>query len=105
MALFIILVRISLSQNGICEPSTTEKISEYEIQASLIKLELPDFFFFFFLHYQSIERAVELISEVCHIVYRFESRHRHILQKLCHHLRPSFISKGSYTENYDDIII
>lgn len=56
-------------------------------------------------HSQSVERAVKLTSEISHVVYRFEARHKHILAKtLCHQLRPSFVSKGSYTEGLDMII-
>lgn len=76
---------------------TTERFSEYEIQASLIKttqLDFPDFP----LYTQGIERAVKLTSEILHIVYRFEAMHRHIL-------RASLISKGSYNENFKDMHI
>lgn len=64
------------------------------------KLELPDLP----SHSQSVERAVKLTSETSHTVYGLESRHTHILAKaLSRQMRPSFASKGSYSEHYDDL--
>lgn len=72
---------VRINQNGICEPVTTEKLLENEIQAYLInntKLDLPDFP----SHSQSVEREVKLISDASHIVYRFEERQTHSCRNL-----------------------
>lgn len=53
-------------------------------------------------HSLGSERTVKLVSEAFHTVYGVDSRHKHILGKnLNRKMRPSFISKGYYEENYD----
>jgi hypothetical protein len=93
---------IDLSQNGICEPALTENLSDDELKEALIteiKLDLPDLP----AHSQSVERAVKMVSEASHIVYGLEARHRHIVALAkCRQIRPHFVSKGSYSANYND---
>lgn len=91
---------IDLSQNGICEPGFTEEFLDNELESSKsgIKLELPDLP----SHSQSVERAVKLTTSASQSVYGIEARHRHIITKvLCHEMRPSFASKGSYVEQFN----
>ncbi|KAK6178315.1 hypothetical protein SNE40_013114 [Patella caerulea] len=94
---------IKLSQPGICEPALTEHLSDEQLQESLLHgdklelIELPS-------HSQSVERAVKLVSEASGTVYGLDSRHKHIQAKvLSRRMRPSFVSKGYYTEKYDDL--
>lgn len=69
---------INVSQNGIFESGSTERLLENEIQESHIKntkLALSDFT----SHSQSIKRAVKLTSESSDVVYGFEARHDHVI--------------------------
>lgn len=53
-------------------------------------------------HSQGSERTVKLVSEASHTVYGVVLRHKHILGKnLSRKMRPPFISKGYYQENYN----
>ena len=95
---------INLSESGIAEPALmSEGFTNQNLEDALMngtKLELPDLP----SHSQSVERAVKLTSEAAHFVYGLESRHRHILVKVqSRHMRPSFASKGAYSEGYDNL--
>lgn len=94
---------IELSQAGICEPALTEAFSEQELEEALQKgnkLELPDLP----AHSQSVERAVKLTSEVSHVVYGYEARHKTIITKqLGRQLRSPFGSKGAYKAQFDEM--
>ena len=96
---------ISLSQSGICEPAITEHIPDQVLQEALLngsKVELPDLP----SHSQSVEQAVKLTSEASHTVYGLEARQNHIIARtVSRQMRPSFASKGSYTEHYDGLLI
>lgn len=91
---------VSLSQNGIYEPATIQNFQKMKFKHLFREAD-------FHSHSQCVERsAVKLTSAAFHVVYGFEAKHRHILAKtLRHQVRSSFLSKGSYTENVDDMII
>ena len=95
---------IDLSQTGVCEPALTECFTNDELLKSSMagtKLELPKLP----AHSQGVERAVKLTTEAPQVVYGQEARHKHILTKsLCHQIRPSFSSKGNYTEQFSSVI-
>ena len=94
---------INIDDQDVGEPGTTQLFTDEEIISKISseeKLEIPDLP----SHSQSVERSVKLVSEASNCVYGFESRHRHILAKnLSRKHRKSFISKGYYTQSYDDI--
>ena len=55
-------------------------------------------------HSQSVERSVKLVSEASRTVYGLDNRHKSILTKMLgREKRPTFESKGSYKQDYDDI--
>ena len=80
-----------------------ERFFEFELRESLlngIKLDFPDFP----SHSQAMEWAVKLTTEASQTVYGFEARHQHITAKfLSQKLRMAFISKGSYSKQFDSI--
>ena len=83
------------------EPATTRFLSDSDILNFIehkTKPDLPSLP----SHSQSVERSVKLVSEASKTVYGFDNRHRSILTKvLGRKLRPSFMSKGHYYENYN----
>ena len=95
---------IDLDQHGVCEPGMCAHFSDEELQNSLltgVKLELP----ILPSHSQSVERCVKLVSDASHQVYGLEARHRHInATVLSRKVRPTFESKSSYVQVFDDIL-
>ena len=95
---------IDLTLCDIFEPPMTEDFSESEFRESLLngtKLDLPDLP----SHSLAMERAVKLTTEASQTVYGFEARHQQITAKvLSQKLRTAFSSKGSYMEQFDDIL-
>lgn len=85
------------------EPGITEQFSTsylFEMLKNGEKLQIPSFPG----HSQSVERAVKLVSEPSQRVYGFKNRHDWITSSLVSHsLRPKFLSKGQYTNQYDSI--
>lgn len=65
------------------------------------KLEFPNLP----AHWQDMERGVKLTTKASEIMYGQEARHKHIITKLCHQIRPSFSLKGNYTGQFSSIDI
>ena len=88
------------SIKGNFEPPLTQDISSVDLREAFdtsSALQFPALP----AHSQSVERAVKLVSEASAHVYGTEGRHRHILVRLkSRKARPSFGSKGSYSETY-----
>ena len=89
--------------DGLWEPTTTRIMSRDEIVAHMEakttpKLTpLPG-------HSQSVERSMKLVSKASRTVYGLDNRHKSILTKMLgREKRPTFESKGSYKQDYDDI--
>ena len=94
---------IDLAEVNLREPPTSVHFSDSEIFSFVTGnvtptiQDLPS-------HSQSVERSVKLISETSRVVCGTDRRHKSILTKiLSRSLRPSFMSKGHYTQKYDDI--
>ena len=94
---------IDLTLCGIFEPPMREYYSESELRESLLngtKLDLSDLP----SHSQAVKRAVKLTTESSQTVHGSEARHQHLTAKvLSQKLRMTFLSKGSYSEQYDSI--
>ena len=88
------------SITGYFEPPFTQDIDSEDLRNAL-DTDSPLQFPTLPAHSQSVERAVKLVSEASAHVYGTEGRHRHILVRLkSRKARPSFGSKGSYSETY-----
>ena len=85
------------------EPPTTQRFSDEDIYTfikSKIKPNIQDLP----SHSQSVERCIKLVSEASNTVYGFEARHKSILTKLfSRKIRESFMSKGYYSQSYDNL--
>lgn len=94
---------IDLTAPDIVEPPTTQHFADEEIQSLMdtnIKPDIPDLP----SHSQGVERSVKLVTEASHHVYGFQNRHRSSLTKvLSRKMRHSFMSKGHYSQSYDNV--
>ena len=83
------------------EPAVTTDITDSDIELHRTKPQLPNLP----IHSQSVERVVKLVTEASENFFGYESRHRAIQTKvLSRKCRPSYQSKGSYEESYEDIL-
>ena len=94
---------IDLVKVNLRKPPTPEHFSDSEIFSFVTGnvtptiQDLPS-------HSQSVERSVKLVSEASRVVCGADRRHKSILSKiLSQSLRSTFMSKGHYTQKYDDI--
>ena len=85
---------ISWDLTNFCEPAITKKLSDDDLRkAYAAPLELPN-------HpnnSQSVERAVKMVSEACHMVYGQQSRHELILSRqAARQERPAYETKKDF---------
>lgn len=94
---------IDLTGPEVKEPPTTRHLSEEEIRSYMNTNTKPDIADLP-SHSQSVERSVKLVTEASHTVYGFDARHKSIVAKvLSRKMRPAFMSKGYYSQFYDEL--